>query len=515
MKNTIGGLLFVLCLFFASVSVHAAPSYVDIPPTHSASKEIEYLVSKGILTATPSFGFNEAISRIEAAEIIVKALGLSNEAFPEVDFLDVRPEDDFYATVQAMASNGYMVGNGKGEFMPYAQLSRGAAASIFVSAFKLEGKSETLFRDVPASYWASDAIGILIENEITFGYMDGTFKPTTPITKGHFSVFLARIMNPEFRTRPACYSTEAKKSYAITVPVTNVWHTPGKTRKIDEISIQAKPDMKKWTSQLTIAEKQWLIGRTDTQALYGNPVEIIKSSGNWHYIAIKDQPKTGHKNGYEGWVPKSHVAASTINDTNCPIAVVDAKIATLYNVPKLDSKQKWLDISYTTILPVVDELGEFLEVLTVDGQTKFMLKKDAKVYANYAAIPKPSAKDIIDSAKRFVGLPYIWAGTSAYGFDCSGLTYSVYKNHGIIIPRDSFVQATHGKAVSRNQLQPGDLLFFAHNGGKGKVYHVSMYVGDGKMIHAPNSSRSVEVISIDTPSFKKNYSGARRYLMAD
>ena len=124
-------------------------------------------------------------------------------------------------------------------------------------------------------------------------------------------------------------------------------------------------------------------------------------------------------------------------------------------------------------------------------------------------------KIIVDSAKRYVGLPYVWAGASAYGFDCSGLLYSVYKNHGIIIPRDSFVQATHGKAVSRSQLQPGDLMFFAHNGGKGKVYHVSMYVGDGKMIHAPNSSRSIEIISIETALYKKNYSGARRYLTAE
>ena len=144
---------------------------------------------------------------------------------------------------------------------------------------------------------------------------------------------------------------------------------------------------------MTIPEKHWLIGRTDTQALYGDPVDILKSSGNWHYIAVKDQPKTGHKNGYEGWVPKSHVAASTINNTDCPIAIVDAKIATLYNVPKWDDKQKWLDVSYTTILPVVAEHGEFLEVLTVDGNTKFMLKRDAKVHANYAAVPKPTAKD--------------------------------------------------------------------------------------------------------------------------
>ncbi|MCM3636613.1 NlpC/P60 family protein [Sporosarcina luteola] len=516
MKKTIVGLFIAVYFLFASVSVHAAaPTYSDVPLTHSASKEIEYLVGNGILTEAPSFGVNETIMRIEAAEMIVKALGLETEGLPDVDFIDVSPSDKYYAIIQAAASSGFMTGNANQEFMPHGQLSRAEAASILVSAFSLEGKSQTLFRDVPASYWASHAIGILVENEITFGYSDGLFKPTASLTKGHFSTFLARILNPEFRQRPACYSTENKKSYAINVPVTNVWHTPGKTRPIDEISIQAKPDMKKWSSQLTISQKLWLIGKTDTQALYGDPVEIIKSSGNWHYIAIKDQAKTGHKNGYQGWVPKSHVAASSINDTKCPIAIVDAKIATLYNVAKWDDKQKWLDVSYTTILPVVAEHGQFLEVLTVEGNTKFMLKRDAKVYADYASIPKPTAKEIIDSAKQYLGLPYVWAGTSAYGFDCSGIIYSVYKNHGILIPRDSFVQATHGKAVSRSQLQPGDLMFFAHNGGKGAVYHVSIYIGEGKMIHAPNSSRSIEIISIDTPLYKKNHSGSRRYLTSN
>ena len=126
----------------------------------------------------------------------MKALGLDLEELPEIAFLDVSPADDFYAIVQAVASNGIMIGNANGEFMPHALLTRAEAASILVSAFQLEGKSTTLFRDVPASYWASDAIGILIGNEITFGYKDGTFKPTSTLTKGHFSVFLATNTEP-------------------------------------------------------------------------------------------------------------------------------------------------------------------------------------------------------------------------------------------------------------------------------------------------------------------------------
>lgn len=319
---------------------------------------------------------------------------------------------------------------------------------------------------------------------------------------------------------PVQHGLDAKQSrkaapmqYAISVPVTNVWRMPNETRKIDTVSIATKPDMAKWTKGLAVAEKNWLIGKTDTQALYGDQVEVLKSSGDWLYIAVADQFNKGQTKGYEGWVPKSHVKAYSPIDSNTGgIAIVTAKIASLYNAPKLYDNYKFIDISYTTILQVVKEERDWLQVQTKTDGLKYVRKKDVKVYADFASIPKPTRKELVDSAKQYIGLPYLWAGVSAYGFDCSGLMYSVYKNHGILIPRDSSVQATHGAAVKRKNLQPGDLLFFAHNKGKGSVYHVGMYIGDGKMVHAPNSSKTVEIVNFDAGTYKTNYAGARRYL---
>jgi cell wall-associated NlpC family hydrolase len=136
----------------------------------------------------------------------------------------------------------------------------------------------------------------------------------------------------------------------------------------------------------------------------------------------------------------------------------------------------------------------------------------AKTAKNYAAVKKPTQADIVNNAKKFLGLPYLWAGTSAYGFDCSGIIYAVYKNYGMLIPRDSFYQATKGTFVSKQNLQPGDLVFFAYNGGRGKVYHVGIYIGSGKMIHAPNSSSNVRIEALNAGVYKTNYSGARRYI---
>ncbi|MFC5604205.1 NlpC/P60 family protein [Sporosarcina koreensis] len=311
---------------------------------------------------------------------------------------------------------------------------------------------------------------------------------------------------------PGPSGKDAAEHYAISVPVTNVWRVPNETRKIDAVSIAAKPDIAKWTKGLTVAEKNWLIGKTDTQALYGDKVEVLKSRGDWVYIAVADQFNKGQSKGYEGWVPKSHVKAYTPSEDGLKIAIVTAKIASLYNEPKLNDNYKFFDISYTTILQVVKEERDWLQVKTKTDGLKYIRKKDVNVYADFASIPKPTQKELVDSAKQYIGLPYLWAGVSAYGFDCSGLMYSVYKNHGILIPRDSSVQATKGTAVKRKDLQPGDLMFFAHNKGMGKVYHVSMYIGDGKMVHAPNSSKKVEIVSINSGMYKTNYAGARRYL---
>jgi cell wall-associated NlpC family hydrolase len=112
----------------------------------------------------------------------------------------------------------------------------------------------------------------------------------------------------------------------------------------------------------------------------------------------------------------------------------------------------------------------------------------------------------------FLGLPYLWAGNSAYGFDCSGFTYTIYKYYGILLPRDATDQIHKGTFIYKSQLQPGDLLFFATNKGKGNIHHVSMYVGNGKMIQAPRAGKSIEIISINTSPYKEEYAGARRYL---
>ena len=117
------------------------------------------------------------------------------------------------------------------------------------------------------------------------------------------------------------------------------------------------------------------------------------------------------------------------------------------------------------------------------------------------------------AARQFLGLPYLWGGTSGFGFDCSGLVYSVYARYGVDLPRDAADQQHAGKPVALDELKPGDLLFFAGPGGKGPADHVAIYVGDGRVIDAPYTGASVELVPMSSLPVWNDFSGAIRVTM--
>ncbi|WP_342600251.1 NlpC/P60 family protein [Psychrobacillus sp. FSL H8-0483] len=499
--------------------------FQDVTDKYSSKAEFDYLIEKGILKANPevNFGINEGITRIQAVEILVQALNLDLENRPVPTFADIKPEDEKFPLIAAIVDEKIMSGNENWEFKPNDKLTRGQMAAILVNAFNLTGTTDELFKDVPTTYWAFESIQVLVANKIISVYPNNIYKPTAFITKSDFVVLLARILNPTFRkdvstsnpvleqgqTPVSCEKPSETKTYKVNVQVTSLWNKPNTHRTVDRPSLTNPVDIPKWTKDMNLTQKWWLVGKIDTQALYGDEVTVLKSSGNWYQIAVKDQFVPYQKAGYPGWVPKSHVTKSSTDYTDCSIAIVTSKLATLHN---LVNKKKFMDISFSTILPVLKEEGEWLHIQTPGNGVKLLKKEDAKTVKSYKDVPKPTQAEIVYEAKRFLGLPYLWAGTSALGYDCSGIIYAVYKAHGILIPRDSFYQATKGTPVAKKNLQPGDLVFFAGNGGKGKVYHVGLYIGSGKMLHAPHASSKVKIEAIDAGNFKRNYSGARRYL---
>ena len=109
---------------------------------------------------------------------------------------------------------------------------------------------------------------------------------------------------------------------------------------------------------------------------------------------------------------------------------------------------------------------------------------------------------VVGIAMRYLGVPYVWGGASPSGFDCSGLTMYVYAQVGVSLPHSSYAQYGMGVAVSRSDLQPGDLVFFYGLG------HVGIYAGGGQFIHAPHTGDVVRV----APMPSSGYVGARRIL---
>ncbi len=115
---------------------------------------------------------------------------------------------------------------------------------------------------------------------------------------------------------------------------------------------------------------------------------------------------------------------------------------------------------------------------------------------------------------RYLGVPYVWGGSTPAGFDCSGLTQYVYREIGISIPRNSRAQFTVGGFIPPDRLDlllPGDLVFFGYDGDPGRIHHVGIFVGGGDFLHAPSTGFDVRIESLLSRIERRgDYVGATR-----
>jgi len=241
-----------------------------------------------------------------------------------------------------------------------------------------------------------------------------------------------------------------------------------------------------------------------SQAILGTPVVVLKEQNSWVLVQTPDK--------YISWTEKSSLELMYKNEFN--IWKNKNKIIYIENSGwvYLSSDESGVvgDLISGAILEKTGESGKFVNIRFPDGREGVVRMADTDEYNLWRNDSSATADELVKTAFSFLGLPYLWGGTSSKAVDCSGFIQSVFFRNGLILARDASLQVKHGAVIDvshgYSDFQKGDLLFFGSRDEKGDhVTHVALYTGDSEFIHA--SSR-VMVNSLD--SARTNYSGFRK-----
>lgn len=186
-------------LIFASMaSVTFASSHFSDVSSHWAEDYIDYLSSQNVIGGFPDGTFrpNETLTRAQVSAILANELNLT---LMSSNFPDVSSSHWANDSIGAVVSQGLMSGYPDGTFKPNEPMTRAEVSSVIASAYNMtQSTSNSPFSDVSQNHWAFSSIMAMVDNHITTGYPDGTFKPSEPMTRAQFSVFLAKTINPQF-----------------------------------------------------------------------------------------------------------------------------------------------------------------------------------------------------------------------------------------------------------------------------------------------------------------------------
>lgn len=244
-----------------------------------------------------------------------------------------------------------------------------------------------------------------------------------------------------------------------------------------------------------------------SQALLGTPVHVLDSA-SWYKIETPD--------GYTGWVHYSVIktmSAETLHEWNAAPKVVVTSLTGIVRDAPSGGGASVSDVVAGDRLRLLGREGFWWHVGFPDGRTGWLARSDAKELSEWRRGLSRDPAAIIATAKSMNGFPYLWAGMSPKGMDCSGFVRTVLFMHDIIIPRDASPQSKKGKRIDDTSLlEPGDFLFFGRRTASGeKVGHVGIYIGDHRFIHCLGM---VKIASMDPSAPDYDAYNTGRYLFA-
>jgi cell wall-associated NlpC family hydrolase len=269
----------------------------------------------------------------------------------------------------------------------------------------------------------------------------------------------------------------------VAVPVATVWSGPDAPRDVDAPAVADAPDLAAWTSGLDATGRLGLVGRTLTQGLLGEPVQVRSERGGWVEVRLPWQESSQDPAGYPGWMRGSHLAEPARH--RCAAA---ASVVSRFARVRVD-QGPGEQVSFGTVLCRDDDADEV--AVRLPGGRRGRVPVDAVRASDPTQPPAPTAELVLATARAFLGLRYLWGGTSAWGLDCSGLVHLTLRGLGALVPRDAHDQAAHPgvRSVDPAAVRPGDLWFFGRDDGR--VTHVG-FVSDRTspdgaplMLHAP------------------------------
>lgn len=221
----------------------------------------------------------------------------------------------------------------------------------------------------------------------------------------------------------------------------------------------------------------------DSQALLGTPVHILQRSEK------NDWPEIQSPDDYTGWVHKDAITPLSYEAYHAwnaaPKVIVTAHMGVVLDRPSSRGATV-SDVVGGDRLKDLGRSGRYYRVGFPDGRIGYLHRSLGKPEAAWRKELRSEPSDIIATALTMNGFPYVWAGMSSHGMDCSGFVRTVLFMHDIIIPRNASQQAKVGERIyGLDDLQPGDLVFFGRKDAAApKVSHVGLYIGEGRFIHS-------------------------------